>query len=171
MSGNSSLTLGGGLYNFCNISMSGQATLTIASGVFVEIFVDSPDDPGSGCASGTGNMDMSGGSGWINSSNNPLAAQFYVYGLNNGSGTVTLSGNASAYGVVYAPQSQVTLSGNGTIIGGLAAQSVTISGNGFNWDGRAGTIQATTAGIYYRTGWAQCSPSPTVSNSPGSGCG
>ena len=73
-------------------------------------------------------------------------------------------------GVVYAPQSQVTLSGNGTIIGGLAAQSVTISGNGFNWDGRAGTIQATTAGIYYRTGWAQCSPAPS-SSSPGSGCG
>ncbi len=171
MSGNSSLTLGGGLYNFCNVSMSGGATLTLASGVMTEVFVDSPDDPGSGCASGTGNLNMSGGSSWINSSDNPLAMQFYVYGLNNGSGTVTLSGGANMYGVVYAPQSQATLSGNGTLIGGLAAQSVTISGNGFNWDGRTGSLQATTAGIYYRTGWAQCSATPPTPSNPGSGCG
>lgn len=171
MSGQSSLTLGGGLYNFCNISMSGQASLTLASGVMTEVFIDSHDDPGSGCASGTGNLDMSGGSSWINSSQNPLAMQFYVYGNSNGSSSVTFSGNANMYGVVYAPQSQVTLSGNGSLVGGLAAQNVTISGNGFNWDGRAGTLQATTAGIAYRTGWAQCSASPPTSSNPGSGCG
>ena len=171
LSGNSSLTLGGGLYNFCEVDMSGGATLTLASSVMTEIFIDSPDDPGSGCASGTGNLNMSGGSSWINSSGNPLAAQFYVYGLNNGSATVTLTGNANMSGVVYAPQSQVTLSGNGSLTGGLAGLNVTITGNGFNWDGRSATIQATTAGIYYRTGWAQCSPSPTSSTNPGSGCG
>ena len=52
--GNSSLTLGGGLYNFCEIDMSGQASMTMASGVIAEIFIDSPDDPDSGCASGSG---------------------------------------------------------------------------------------------------------------------
>jgi hypothetical protein len=170
MSGNASLTLGGGLYNFCSLSMSGNATLTIASGVTAEIFIDSPDDPGSGCASGTGSLTMSGNGGFINPSNNPLSAQFYVYGLDNDSGTVTLSGNANMYAVVYAPQSQVTLSGNGTLVGGLAGENVTITGNGFNWDGRAGTIQATTQGIYYRTGWSQCDPSATTTD-PGSGCG
>jgi Tfp pilus assembly protein PilX len=171
MSGNSSLTLGGGLYNFCEVDLSGGATLTLAAGVTTEIFIDSPDDPGSGCASGTGNLNLTGGSSWINSSDNPLNMQVYVYGRNNGSGSVDLTGNANMYGVVYAPQSQVTLSGNGTLIGGLAGLNVSITGNGFNWDGRSSTIQATTAGIYYRTGWSQCSPAPTSSSDPGSGCG
>lgn len=170
MSGQASLTLGGGLYNFCEVDMSGGSTITLAAGVMTEIFIDSPDDLGSGCASGTGSLNMTGGSSWINSSQNPLAMQIYVYGLNNGTATVNLTGNANMYGVVYAPQSQVNLSGNGILVGGLAGLNVTISGNGFNWDGRSQTIQATTAGIYYRTGWSQCAPKPSTSD-PGSACG
>lgn len=171
LSSNGSLTLGGGIYNFCSVTLSGGATITIAPAVQAEIFVDSPDDPGSGCASGTGSLTMSGGSTWFNPSANPLAAQFYVYGLNNGSSAITLSGNAAMYGVIYAPQSQVTLSGNGTLYGAIASSRLTISGNGTAWDYRVSTLKATPLGIYYRTGWAQCSPTPTVPSNPGSGCG
>ena len=171
LNGYASLTLGGGLYNFCSISMSGNATITVAANVQSEIFIDSPDDPGSGCASGTGNLSMSGNAAWNNLSQNPLALQIYLYGLNNGSSSITLSGNANFYGTLYAPLSAVTLSGNGRVVGAVAGKSVTITGNGFNWDSRDSTLQATTEGLYYRTGWAQCSPSPPAGGTLQSGCG
>jgi Tfp pilus assembly protein PilX len=171
VSGNGSLTLGGGVYNFCSVTLSGGGSVTIAPGTMAEIFIDSPDDPGSGCPANSGNLVLSGGSTWFNPSQNPLAAQFYVYGLNNGSSTITLSGNSAMYGVIYAPQDQVTLSGNGTLYGSIAASKLTVSGNGgTSWDSRLSTLQATPVGLYYRTGWAQCSPTSTQSQ-PGAGCG
>jgi len=170
MAANSSLTLGGGIYNFCELDAAGNASITLATGVQTEIFIDSPDDPGSGCPSGTGNMKFSGNFTWFNQSGNPLALQLYVYGLNNGSGSISLTGNANFTGVLYAPQSTVTISGNGMLTGAIAGKSVTINGNGFNWDGRVSTLQATTTGLYYRSAWAQCSPVPPAGN-PGGGCG
>jgi hypothetical protein len=166
-----SLTLGGGLYNFCNLTASGASTITIAPSAQTEIIIDSPDDPNSGCPSGSGNLTLSGSSAFINQSMNPLALQIYVYGLNDGSGKITLSGSSAMYGVLYAPQSQVTLSGTGRIYGGVAGRTLTISGSGLTWDNRVATLQATTTGLYYRAAWAQCTPTPTVSTDPGSGCG
>lgn len=176
ISGNGSLTLGGGLYNFCELDMSGNAQLSIASGVEAEIFIDSPSDPNSGCASGTGSVNLSG-NGAVNPSQNPLALQLYVYGdpsyvYNSGksdSDTATISGNGNFYGVLYAPNSAVTLSGNGVVDGGVAGEAVDITGNGFNWNDTVASIQASTTNTYFRTAWAQCTPSYTAS-SPGSNC-
>ena len=165
LSGNGSLQLGGGVYNFCELDTTGKASLSIAPGVQAEIFIDSPDDPGSGCPSGTGDLNLAG-NGAVNPSGNPLALQLYVYGLNNGSGTVSVTGNGVFYGVVYAPLSQVTLSGNGVIDGAVAGRTSTVSGNGFNFDTRTSTLQASTNGLSYRTAWAQCSPTYSPS-SPG----
>jgi hypothetical protein len=170
LTNNASLTLGGGLYNFCSLTLAGNASITIAANVQAEIFIDSPDDPGSGCPSGTGNLSMSGNGSWNNLSQNPLALQVYVYGLNDGSSSITMSGNANFYGVVYAPQSAVSLTGNGRVDGAVAGKSATLSGNGFNWDSRVSTLQATTNGLYYRTAWAQCSPVIQPA-SPDAGCG
>jgi hypothetical protein len=171
LSGNASLTLGGGLYNFCQITMSGNAAITVAANVQAEVFIDSPDDPGSGCQNGTGSLTMSGNATWVNLSQNPLALQLYVYGLNNGSSSITYSGNANIYGTLYAPKSAITLSGNGKEIGAIAGRSVTISGNGFNWDTRDASLQAGVTGLYYRTGWAQCTPTSPSGSNPGAGCG
>jgi hypothetical protein len=107
---------------------------------------------------------------WTNLSNDPTALQIYVYGQNNGSNTVSFSGNAAFRGVLYAPQSTVRMSGNATFYGALSASQVNLSGNGFNWDSRAGSLQASSTGLYYRTAWAHCTPIPTVTAQPGSGC-
>jgi hypothetical protein len=171
MSGNSTLTLGGGLYNFCSISASGGATITTAAGAQTEVFIDSPDDPGSGCPSGSGNFSMTGGSNWQNLNSDSLDLQIYVYGLNDDSGTVTLTGNAAFYGVIYAPQSQVSLTGNGRVIGGVAGYTTTITGNGLTWDGQDSTLQASALGLFYRTAWAQCTPTSPSGTNPGAGCG
>jgi hypothetical protein len=170
MSGNSSLTLGGGLYNFCQINQNGNSTITISSASTTEIFIDSPDDPNSGCPAGSGNLSAAGNLSWVNQSNNPLNLQLYVYGLNDGSGSISIAGNASFTGVIYAPQSWITMTGNVTATGAIAGRKVTLSGNGFNYDSRTATLQATTTGVYFRSAWAQCTPTWTGTN-PSSGCG
>lgn len=50
----------------------------------------------------------------------------------------------------------VSIVGNAKVIGGLAARTVTLSGNGFQWDERAGTLQTGSAGTYHRTAWREC---------------
>jgi Tfp pilus assembly protein PilX len=169
LSGNSSLTLGGGLYNFCELDLSGNAQIAIAAGVQAEIFIDSPDNPNSGCPAGSGNVSFTG-NGAVNAAQNPLAIQLYVYGRNDFSGTASISGNGNFYGILYAPKSQVSISGNGIVSGGVAGRTVSISGNGFNWDSRAATLQASSTGLYYRVAWSQCTPTWTGTN-PGSSCG
>jgi hypothetical protein len=173
------VTLTGSVYNFCQLTLQGGSHMAVAAGVRAEIYIDSPDDPNSGvvgsstnppCQSNTGNLTLSGGSTFLNANLDPLALQLYVYGLNNGSGTITLSGGSTLYGTLYAPQSAITLSGGTTLIGGMVGKTVTISGGGLDWDSRDGSLQASPTGTYYRTAWAQCTPTYTAS-SPGSGCG
>ncbi len=171
MSGNSSWTLGGGIYNFCQISQSGNSTITLAPGVKAEIIIDSPDDPGSGCPAGSGNVSMSGNVTWVNPTADPTALQLFAYGLNNNSSSFQVAGNGTFYGVIYAPHSAVTLNGNATVTGAISGYTVALNGNAFNWSPSAGTLVASSNGVYYRTAWAQCTPTAPTMNAPGSGCG
>jgi hypothetical protein len=171
LSANSSLTLGGGLYNFCQINAAGNSAINLGTGVRAEIFIDSPDDPGSGCASGTGSLNASGNMTWTNPLGDPTALQIYIYGFNNGSNAASFSGNATFTGIIYAPQSTVKLSGNAAFYGAISGNKVSLVGNNFNWVPSAGTLQATTNGLYYRSAWAQCTPTAPTPSAPGSGCG
>jgi Tfp pilus assembly protein PilX len=172
MSNNASLTLGGGLYNFCSFSTANNATIALAPGVKTEIIIDSPDDPNSGCAAGSGTLNVSNNATWSNLSQDPTALQIYVYGWNNMNNVVNFSNNSTFWGVLYAPLSTINLSNNAAFNGAISGNVVNLSNNfQFNWGQSAGTLQARSTGLYYRTAWAQCTPAPSVSGSPGSGCG
>lgn len=173
MSGNqgSSWSLGGKIYNFCSLSISGNANVNMGAGEAAEIIIDSPDDPGSGCPPGSGTFSMSGNATWTNVSANPLNLQIFVFGNNDGSNKVTFVGNAPFMGLIYAPQSTVNLSGNATFTGAISGANVNLNGNAFNWSSSASTLTTTTTGAYYRTAWAQCSPTAPTASQPGSGCG
>ena len=172
MSGqHSSLTLGGAVYNFCSLSVSGNANITLAPATSAEVIIDSPDDPGSGCPRGSGTFSLSGQATWTNISANPLNLQIFVYGNNDGSNKVTFVGNAAFYGLLYAPLSTVNISGNGGFTGAISGASVNLNGNAFNWSSGASTLQGNTNGAYYRSAWAQCTPTAQTANQPGSGCG
>ncbi|HWF36759.1 MAG TPA: hypothetical protein VG295_15365 [Solirubrobacteraceae bacterium] len=171
LSGTASLTLSGAVYNFCSLSISGNANISLAPGVSAEIIIDSPDDTGSGCPSGSGTFSLSGLATWTNISQSPTALQIYVYGTNDGNNAVSFVGNAAFYGTLYAPQSTVNLSGNGAFIGAISGANVNINGNAFNWSPSAATLHGSTTGAYYRTAWAQCRPKATTTIQPGSACG
>jgi Flp pilus assembly protein TadG len=107
--GSQSLTLPAGVYYFNNFSTSGQSALSFSGAATVYV---------------TGNISLGGG-GLVTAANQAKNLNFQVIG----SGTVTLSGGSSAYFVLYAPQSAVTLNGSGTIYGSVLGQTVDMSGN------------------------------------------
>lgn len=154
--GNATVTLGGGIYNFCSVTISGNLTLQIAAGAKVAIYVADPDDPDSGCPAGSGNFTVSGNFASGSTGSDPTALQLYVQGSSRRRTTVAFSGNAAFRASIYAPWSDVQISGNAKLIGGLAARSVTMNGNGFQWDDRSGTLRVGSAGLYRRTAWREC---------------
>jgi Tfp pilus assembly protein PilX len=168
-----SLTLGGGLYNFCEIDIKNNATITLATNVRAEIFIDSPDDPNSGCPAGSGSLNIKNNVTWTNPLNDPTALQIYVYGWNNGQNVVNFMNNGNCMCVLYAPQSTVNLSHssiNSALTGAVSGNFVNVDNNfQFTYNNWAGTLQARTTGLYYRSAWAQCTPD--VPANPGSGCG
>jgi type II secretory pathway pseudopilin PulG len=172
------LTLGGSVYNFCQVTISNNVTINIAPGAHVEIFIDSPYDPGSGCPIGTGTLNMANNVTWNFTSQDPTQLQIYVYGTppNSGGPTnyVTVSNNDTCYCTLYAPWSTVYLShssNNSAMVGAVSAQYVNVSNNfNFTWSPNAGNLQVGVQGLYYRTAWAQCSATYSASN-PGAGCG
>lgn len=162
-----SWTLNGYLYNFCNFNATGNSTISVNPGIKAVIFIEAPEseEPGSGCPAGSGKFEFSGTVN--NPSGNPTALQIYVYGK----GPVTYTGNANTSFVLDAPNSSVKLTGNGTITGGVIGNEITTSGSfSFVWDKEVEKLKAGPAGAttsYYRTAWAQCTPSATT---PMGGC-
>jgi hypothetical protein len=164
-----SWTLNGYIYNFCNFTATGNATINVNPKVKAEIFIEAPEseEPGSKCPPGSGQFNFTGTVN--NPSGNPTALQIYVYGK----GPVTYNGNTNTSLVLDAPNAPVSLSGNATITGGIIGSEVTASGNfGFIWSQEVKKLKAGPAGAttsYYRTAWAQCPPTVTTS-SPMAGC-
>jgi hypothetical protein len=171
MANNASLTLGGGIYNFCSFTTMNNVTITLAGIAKTEIIIDSPDDPNSGCPAGTGTLSIKNNAIITNSSQDTTALQLFVYGTNDGNNVVTLSNNGTFSGVVYAPQSTINITNNGAFNGAVAGNNVNLINNfNFKWDSSDQYLQATSTGLYYRTAWAACVPTPPTSDL-GSGCG
>jgi type II secretory pathway pseudopilin PulG len=110
VSGNNTLTLPAGTYSASSISISGNAKI-VTSGV-VKIYV-------------SGSISISG-NGILVTNNHPANLLLY----STGSSSVSISGNGSFYGGVYAPNSAVTTSGNGDFFGAMISKTYTQSGNG-----------------------------------------
>ena len=167
----SSITLGGGLYNFCNFTTGNKTTINVANGVKAVVIIDSPTDPNSnGCPIGSGNLTL-GNNVTFNDFNTVPAAtdlQFYVYG--NGT-NVTWGNGTTTYASLFAPNSVVDLGNVGGFVGALAALQVNVNNVGaFTYDPSTATLQASSQGLYYRSAWQQCPAAPTVSGDLGSGC-
>jgi hypothetical protein len=182
---NATLTLTGGLYNFCEFDAPNNATVNLAVGVHTEIIIDSPDDPGSGCPAvcpagsacagqKSGQLNLNNNVTFVNASQDPLALQIFVYGWSNGQNTVNFANNTDFWGLLYAPQSILNMSHgstNSTFWGAISGRVVNVANNfHFKWWSSAGDLQARATGIYWRTWWAQCRPTPATSD-VASGCG
>jgi hypothetical protein len=99
-----------------SIKLSGSGGITFAGSPYTIIYLE-------------GNATMTG-NGISNVSTRPSSLQFF--GMPTCT-NVKISGNSNFYGVVYAPQADITLNGGGSLgqaFGSLAGKTVNFSGNG-----------------------------------------
>lgn len=177
LNNNASVTLGGGIYNFCSLYLNNNSTITLAPGARTAIYIDSPQRSGSGCGSSTGTFYMDNNSSFINNSppvagsgfaHDPTALQLYIVGKTNSS--VILRNNAAFYGTVYAPSSSLYLRNNAQTWGAFSANVIDIENNGtVTADPNATNIRTSGGGVFFRTAWRECSPT-TATSDPSAGC-
>ena len=113
VSGGGTATLASGTYCFNNVTVSGGSTLRINGSVIINV---------------TGKFTDSGGS-LQNTSYIPFNLQ--VASSYTGSNGVTVSGTSATYLTIYAPGTDVTVSGGGPLYGALVGKTLTVSGNSF----------------------------------------
>lgn len=109
ISGNQTVTLPGGTYWYDDISISGNGRLDFEGPAVLYL---------------SGQLSVSG-NGIGTAGDLPPNLTLYVAGNDN----VGISGNANFYGAIYAPESRISLSGNGALFGGVVGREVSISGN------------------------------------------
>ena len=117
ISGQATLTLAPGIYNINSLSISGQGSLTIfpAGAIVLNIVGTGQNNP----------ISISG-----NGISNPSYIPNNVSVNYAGTGGVTVSGNGISYMVIDAPNSALTYSGNGAVFGAMIGNTITDSGNG-----------------------------------------
>jgi hypothetical protein len=154
---NSSVTLGGGTYNFCSISIGNNSSILIApraagQAQAIRLFVDSPYRQGSGCPAGSGSLVMGQGAAFGSPpGGDPRNLQVYVYGWSPSENPVVFKNDAD-------------------VRGGLAARKVDFKNNmTFSWAANVGEIRARTLTLFYRTAWKECTPTAPAGN-PNGGC-
>jgi hypothetical protein len=128
LSGSKTLTVGGGDYWICSLTLSGSQELIMAAGAHVRFFFDTPEHCGT-----TSQISISGNSKIVATGYNKETKQFAMPGFyllgSTGTSQVSISGTSSGNEfIVYAPDSYVSLSGN-TSKGIIVGRKVTVSGN------------------------------------------
>lgn len=110
ISGNRTVTLAPGTYNYTSISITGNGRLTTSGAVTIYV---------SGSVSIAGNGISTSGS---------LPTNMLIY--STGSSNVSISGNGNIYAGIYAPNSTVSNSGNGAVYGAIVSNRYSQTGNG-----------------------------------------
>lgn len=98
-----------GVYLFNDLSLGGQSSINISGPTDIYL---------------TGDLDTSGGN-LINSTENPNNLRIFMTG-----GTAVLNASVDWYGLLYAPDTEVVLSGSADIFGAVIGSNVTASGSG-----------------------------------------
>ncbi len=103
------------------VSVTGNAELIVAPGASLTLYVSA---------------DVKlGGNGVTNTNAQPVSLQLYGVSTSPGGQNFQIAGNGSLKGVVYAPNGDVTLNGNGDIMGSVVARSIRLTGNAaFHYD-------------------------------------
>jgi hypothetical protein len=133
LSGNETLTVGGGDYWICSITFSGNSQLIMAKGSRVRFFFDKPEN----CGNNGNQLTLSGNNrisstGYQPSVGNFEMPGFYFVGSPAVASQVNLSGNFGTVNemIVYGPDTYINVSGNATFMGIIVGKQIAMSGNG-----------------------------------------
>jgi hypothetical protein len=109
LSGSQAAVMPAGTYYFTSFNMSGQSSLAITGPVTIYV---------------AGPVSLSGGVTTPSSTPENLKIEVTT------SANVTLSGSTALYTDLYAPQSDIKITGGGGLMGAVVGQSLTLSGGG-----------------------------------------
>jgi len=112
VSANATLALSAGTYVFSSLSLTGQGTITVTSGPVIVYITSSLSLAGGGVANST------------------LVASNLMFFAGPLVSTIAMTGGSSASFALYAPDTDVSISGNGDIYGAVVGRTVTDTGNG-----------------------------------------
>jgi Tfp pilus assembly protein PilX len=137
LSGNKTKTLTAGTYSVGVISLSGNAKLIINNSAGPVIIYAS----GSVTATGNGIVTKSG-----------TCARFVLYQV--GGADVTITGNGSFCGGVYAPESRLSITGNADLYGAFVGASISVTGNGsIHYDRNLQTVRGPAGPLRLVSWW------------------
>lgn len=75
------------------------------------------------------------GNGLLNNNDAPASFQLWATGAAGASQAIEIAGNGALKGIVYAPNADVKINGNGDVMGSIVANNITIVGNAaFHYD-------------------------------------
>jgi hypothetical protein len=94
-----------------SLAMSAQSEIILAEGASVTIYL-------------TGGATLNGG-GLVNTDQIPSAFQIY----SNSADPIKVTGSLEYYGLLYAPEATITATGNSTVYGGIAADTLKFNGS------------------------------------------
>jgi Tfp pilus assembly protein PilX len=191
-------TIDPGTYHVCGVHLGNSVNLRFShtGGATTRIFVDSPDRPGSSCASQV--SDTQAGAFTADNSvkiNEEVGQreellEIYMWGTTKNdnrnpkyswceSGAATaecqsdfmLDNSVNFYGKVLAPNSSIQAHNSVNIFGSIAGDKIRFY-NSVNFELTAAAMGGgnTDAQAAERKGWAECRPQATVANDPESGC-
>jgi hypothetical protein len=132
LSSNDTLTVGGGDYWVCSISMSGNSQLIMAKGAKVRFFFDTPEHCGTSTQLSLSGNNRIAATGYQPTEGNFEMPGFYFLGSPTVATQVNLSGNFSTTDemIIYGPNTYINISGNATMKGIIAGKQINMSGNG-----------------------------------------
>ena len=174
--GNNNQTLSSGDYKFTDISISGNADLTLTGTINIYLTETSGNafqTTGNGkiiVAAGAqitiytdGKCNIAG-NGVVNNTN--LPENFLLYSTYSGSSDgVKIAGNGDLYAGIYAPDTQVKVTGNGDNFGSIISDELIVTGNGdIHYDEALQNVGAGTITSYSIETWTDSdSPYPLSS--------
>lgn len=110
LDGNKVIDMPPGTYYFNDFTLTGQATFNISGPTTIYV---------------TGNMERSGGTLVNNNSQVPSNLKIFMTG-----GTATVTSNNPFHGVIYGPNTAVTIDGDSDLYGAVVGKTLTLTGSG-----------------------------------------
>lgn len=128
LSGNQSLTILGDVTLVLTapsgsdaLSLTGKATIIIPAGSRLRLYTE-------------GNIKVAG-NGITNPNVQPLSCQIWGTNRSAAGQIIRVAGNGVLCGIVYAPEAEITLNGNGDMMGSVVGRTITLTGNAaFHYD-------------------------------------
>ncbi len=161
---NATLTLGGQLpYSFCTLEMGGGSKLLVAAGSAVTIYFDSPDSNRCNLSGDpVTQISMQGNPSIRTTSTNPGDLKILVVGSSTKATSISMGGNPSADSgnantfTLYAPLSNVSISGSATYVGAVAAKTLNVTSATLIQDARATGAAISVVLNYARDRYVEC---------------